>query len=478
MTKLEETLYLAPHYVNELSDLPKISEIKMIQECNDAESTTTAITKELNDTERNEIIDFFRMGLDGIIEDDYNLAVEDGTSLNTLNVLSEYVVRVSQKGICKYKGDIELFFQKPVYKTDDDTLYIGYGKETGTIASCPAPTVISTPTTSCKRTSSINLPKYLDKLIFGSYFRAVYRPDYRFYSYNKNLNEEELLTYLGTYFPRSYCESFCIFTELFSNEDYKQRIQKEESITILDIGCGSGGEILGLLELVEQTSPQNMPVDVYTYDGNAQAQDILMDLIGQFQKGTNTSRQIQVYTNIKEIVNESSFSAIAREIETVHFDFILCNKMCNELISRHNISDAYYDFCKCFSPCLKENGVLCILDVTTKEEDSGCFYPMILNQQVNRFTRSNPYFSTLLPLSCANHSECNVSCFTGRKFYVSHSMKDNDLSKVAFRLICRIGLQKSLISSCNYENEIINESAKATDAKAYCPLNRKQQLKK
>jgi len=471
---LAERLNIEPFYINDFGDLPKISEITMTKEPNNAESATTITTKKLNDSESKEIIDFCRMGLDGIIDGDYDISITDGLLLNELNAprIWEYVIVISKQAIGDYINDIASFFQTvaDVYKADNDTLYMGYGKIMGIKTTVAAPTDPSAPSLP-KQSSYKSLPKYLDELIFGGYYGAKYQPDFKRYTYNKDLDEEELLTYLGTYFPRSYCESFCIFNDVFSNEDYERRIQESENITILDIGCGSGGEIIGLLEILEQRIPQNLPLDIYTFDGNAQVQDILMDLIGQFQKETNSPRQIQIYTNITDFINEATFAITAKEIETMHFDFIMCNKMCNELISKHHITDAYYNICQYFAPLLSKNGVLCLLDVTTRDEKSGCFYPMLLNQQVNRFTKNNSEFSTVMPLSCANHSDCNNLCFTERKYYVTHSMKEKDLSKVAFRLICRKELQDKFDLS-DFENEIINESAQTTDAKAHCPLNK------
>jgi len=476
IVNLAERLNIESFYINDFGDLPKISEITMAKELNNAESATTITTKKLNDSESKEIIDFCRMGLDEIIDGDYNISITDGLLLNELKVprIREYVVVISKQAICNYINDIASFFQTAadVYKFDNDTLYMGYGNIIGSIPTVSAPAAPPQPSL-LKQSNYKSLPKYLDELIFGGYYGANYQPDFKRYTYNKDLDEEELMTYLGTYFPRSYCESFCIFYELFSNEAFSKKAQKAESITILDIGCGSGGEIMGLLEVIDQMYPQNTPIDIYTYDGNEQVQEILMDLIGQFQKSTQTIRPIQVYTNVKEIIDDESFAAIAKGIGTIRFDFILCNKMCNELISHNHISDAYYNVCKHFAPLLSEIGILCLLDVTTKDENSGCFYPILLNQQVCRFTKSNSDFSTARPLSCANHTECNISCFTERKFFVKHSKKEKDLSKVAFRLICRTVLQKSLIHSCDFEHEVVNESVKTTDTNAYCPLNRK-----
>ena len=60
------------------------------------------------------------------------------------------------------------------------------------------------------------LPKWLDDYIFDD-LKAEYAPDFNRFEKNLDLTENENLKYLGTYFPRSYAESFCIFDNIFQN---------------------------------------------------------------------------------------------------------------------------------------------------------------------------------------------------------------------------------------------------------------------
>ena len=50
-----------------------------------------------------------------------------------------------------------------------------------------------------------SLPQWVDDLIFDE-LKAEYAPDHIRFEYNLNLDSKEVLTYLGTYFPRSYAE--------------------------------------------------------------------------------------------------------------------------------------------------------------------------------------------------------------------------------------------------------------------------------
>lgn len=196
-----------------------------------------------------------------------------------------------------------------------------------------------------------------------------------------------------------------------------------------------------------------------------------MELVSQFQKHTKTRRRIQIYSNVQRIDKINDIENIVKNVCSFSFDFVMCNKMCNELISRANITDAYSLMCNSLAPLLDNTGLLLVLDVTTKDVNSSKFYPELLNEQVNSFIIGNKdKFSTLLPISCALHPKCINSCFTQRKFYISHSQKQNDLSKVSYRIIARKSLCEEFIKEIGNIKEIVNESNGDAGDSAYCPL--------
>ncbi len=92
------------------------------------------------------------------------------------------------------------------------------------------------------------LPKWLDDLIFeqlgAKYCRS--NSDMTVIDWDKN----DVLNYLGTYFPRSYAESYCIFCEFFNN--FPNHFANKEEISIFDFGCGTGGEIIGFLTALSE----------------------------------------------------------------------------------------------------------------------------------------------------------------------------------------------------------------------------------
>lgn len=439
------------------------------------------MAKNIDNSETRELIGFYQMGLDSIIHGNYSISCLDGKDPSWANEgylpSTEYVIEIEKSRIIEYQQTIESFFGITIFPFSNDKLYFGSGDK----INVPTPnTDVIIPNNPKKDEDSsisteisthVTLPSYLDNLIFGEFFGASYQPDHQRYEFNLNHTEEELLIYLGTYFPRSFGESLCIFTPIIRSKVMNSELSSKDCINILDIGCGSGGEILGLLHALEDCDDNSIPINIYTYDGNQLVQDILMELVSQFQIGTKTKRRIQIYTNVKQVDCSNDIEWIEANSNTFSFDFILCNKMCNELISRAGMTDAYYLMYKNFAPLLDNKGLLLILDVTTKDEKKSKFYSELLNEQTNRFVNeNNSDFSTLLPINCALHPECIKPCFTQQKFYISHSQKKRDLSKVAYRIIARKIVCEGYIMELGDEKGIVTERNKNLDNPNYCSL--------
>ena len=115
--------------------------------------------------------------------------------------------------------------------------------------------------------TSVHLPQWLDDLLFKE-MGAKYCPQYSNMT-NIDDDKEKTLNYLGTYFPRSYAESYCVFSAYFkaNNSVY---LDKEE-LSIFDFGSGTGGEIIGLLTVLDEQLPNLKKVRIVALDGNQHA---------------------------------------------------------------------------------------------------------------------------------------------------------------------------------------------------------------
>ena len=235
------------------------------------------------------------------------------------------------------------------------------------------------------------LPKWIDDLIFEE-LNAEYAPDHIKFEYNLNKNKNEVLTYLGTYFPRSYAEVYYLFSQLLFTEEQKSFVSENNVLRILDLGCGTGGDILGLLNYIEDNLDNIQLIKILAIDGNHYALRVLEKILEAYK--SKTRLQIEYTIGPVFIESEDDLNLIS-EVVSAKFD---------------------------------------IEDVTVK--NNGEFIPVTLNTELNEFIKENPNFVTLLPMSCKrNGNKCSKGCFFKEEIKVKHSRKDNDISKIVYRFI-------------------------------------------
>ena len=95
---------------------------------------------------------------------------------------------------------------------------------------------------------------------------------------NLENTHEENIAYLGTYFPRTAIESHSISRHLLETMPaVRAAIAGKEVIRVLDYGCGTGGELLGMLSSFKDILKDDMPkVEVPAVDGNEDALAIML----------------------------------------------------------------------------------------------------------------------------------------------------------------------------------------------------------
>jgi hypothetical protein len=337
---------------------------------------------------------------------------------------------------------IEKFIGKRVY-TSNKVLYWFDGKEIEEMEKSyeeetHAPSLPQIATLTAVQT--VSLPQWLDDFIFQS-IGALYKPSGAAREFDSNLysTRDRLLIYLGTYFPRSFAESYSIFSNLFSNPVVAKELAQKQTMDVCSIGTGTGGDMLGLLTAISCNFKTVREVNITSIEGNSEALEIAESIIDESRRHYEFDVRMMplnhTFSNLQ--VTRKFFSHI-----NPPFDFILTSKMLNELVSdrKKGCEDSYFDFAKGFLPCLKTNGLCLILDITSKADNLDEFYPKLLNEQINRALREMDSFKTLLPLPCnLFEQKCGKKCFTQKTFYVSHSRQTEDESRVCYRVLGRKG---------------------------------------
>lgn len=300
-----------------------------------------------------------------------------------------------------------------------------------------------------------NLPNWLYDYIFNQ-LGAEEKPNPKEFCKNLHSDDEKNKIYLGTYFPRSFAESYCIHDNLFAYEPYRQSVRGKQKMTILSVGCGTGGDVLGVLCAIAKNMPDVVNVEIVAYDGNNIAIDYLVDLTSLEplkDRFTIKHRCVPLPITCREDLEH--YMAYMGE----GFDLITSFKFVNELMDAGILGRDAFEVVACLlAPKLSETGIMTILDVTDKH--LGEWQSKNMNGGLCSFSKSQSDFETLIPVSCHFHDKkCRGDgCFTNKRFYGTFTADD----KVTYRVIGRKEyvnyLYAALKDGRSYSRNVDNEA--------------------
>lgn len=386
------------------------------------------------------------------LTEDYNLLVVHYDNYEQilnfpLPFKSEYVAIIQASNIASNAARLSRIFKKEVVSLSNDIIAWGEGD----FEFKPTPQLSSNKPKEQSKigqynkmpqsiSESIILPQWIDDLIYNS-LGAKYQPSYERYAYNLDLNKDESKIYLGTYFPRSFAESFLVFSTILNAPIFKSIVDSKRVLNILDFGCGSGGEIFGFLHSLESNFNNSINIKVVGVDGNHNSLRIFEKIVAEYNK--RKKNLVELIPAPCFIENQSDFLDISELIGN-NLDFIITSKAIGEFERKNRLNvNGYEFFCSLFAPLLSNTGIMSIIDVTTKAEHSDLYLSQLLNVGVNAFIAKNAQeFKSIVPCSgLIEGYQCGRECFFKKEINVSHSAKSKDFSKFAVRVISRHGLE-------------------------------------
>jgi SAM-dependent methyltransferase len=278
--------------------------------------------------------------------------------------------------------------------------------------------------------TSVRLPEWLDNYIFnelGASYCPTHSPNMTVIDWGR----KEILKYLGTYFPRSYAESYCIFIDYFTVNI--MNYQDKEELSIFDFGCGTGGEIIGLLMVFEEKLPCLKKVDIRALDGNKYEMSILEKILVETQK--HLHYQLLFKPNVDRIEDIYELG-IQNSIIEQNFDLIIsfkaiCEFAVKQVFEKKYNEDEFYNYLNSNNPYqhiasfllskLHEDGLLLLEDITSPDKTTNEWLPNIMDKGLNAVDCS---------LICKNNGYSQT-------YKVTHSNAIDDGNKVAWRMIKR-----------------------------------------
>lgn len=265
----------------------------------------------------------------------------------------------------------------------------------------------------------VKLPQWLDDLIFKELGAEYCRTcgDMTVIDWDC----ADVLKYLGTYFPRSYAEAYGIFSDYLRS--YSGDWSRKSRLVLLDFCCGTGGEILGVVQAMCEKFPRLRCVTVHALDGNRHALRLCERVLSAYQpKDRLLPFKFEIKPALVKVEDIYDLGVVDDVIQD-SFDLVITFKAVCEFVSQQRFEERnpYASVAKTFMSKLAEGGLLCVEDVTSRNRVVREWLPRLMDQGL---------------ASVGAHVVARNEGFN-EAFYVTDSHVRDDVSKVAWRIMGR-----------------------------------------
>ena len=266
---------------------------------------------------------------------------------------------------------------------------------------------------------------------------------------------------MGTYFPRSFAESYTIFAELIHNKFIKDNLQNKHELFILDIGSGTGGNLLGFLWFMRKFF-KNKNITIISIDGSKNALSYQRLLLRKFFPEVK-------FRLFKGLISRNNFSdelgKILNKCQIEKFDIIMAFKFVNELYRtgpQYSKNKGMYKIVtEAVSDFIDEDGLFILTDVTDPIVPNG-FLSKIMNGEIlDYLNNSAANLRLILPLSCAFwYKKCRYSksCFTQKEvsFKINYTLNSSykfwRKSKISYKVFVHKKIVDKILSEIDEQD--------------------------
>ncbi|MBN2797863.1 MAG: hypothetical protein JXX28_01835 [Deltaproteobacteria bacterium] len=283
----------------------------------------------------------------------------------------------------------------------------------------------------------ISLPPDLDRLLFQE-LGAFHQPRNEVFGLVA-ADGDEIRRYNGTYLPRTWAESYQVFSQLLRIPGVRAVLASRQAIQVLDVGSGSGGQLLGLLDALQANGLGSIPVNVDLIEGNPHAIETMKALWSRYPRGNRGTIRV-AHTRLPETRAEfiPSLDRTIRAFRREPYDLVLSFKFLIEvygIIGKDASSGLYNDFAKVLGTHLAPKGLLLLLDLTAKPHpNDGTWMGTTLPRETNLLSDTD--LSVLLPHPCRRYAaSCNTSCYQEVHYPVVVSSIGSSTEAVVWRAL-------------------------------------------
>lgn len=210
-------------------------------------------------------------------------------------------------------------------------------------------------------------PKCFDDFIFEQQ-GTTYKPDREKVLNNLNADHNDAHQYLGTYFPRSFVESFCLYDYIFGSFGLRTIRSGKSELTICDVGVGSGGATYGLIWALRKYlygDPSFKKIRVLGLDGNEKSLEIFVKL-----KSEVKLKWPDIEFEFVAIATEISKNEVIPKDDTRlrNVDFVIISKCLQEIgKTSSEIQDLYKLYFEEARGLVSERGVISVIEIFRQE---------------------------------------------------------------------------------------------------------------
>lgn len=276
--------------------------------------------------------------------------------------------------------------------------------------------------------------------------------------FNLDADANSVRAYLGTYLPRTVFEFMTIGRDMLGLASMRKAIPATRPLRVLDLGSGTGGAWVGLAAaLIDNGFDQGL--HVHALDGN------LLALNSQpaFAHALSAETGVRIELETTHCRLGADVEAFARDLGAAlgvlnqRYDFVLVSKHLSEMYcaagsAAHGV---VYEALRLLSTVLADNGFLIMLDVTTRIQEVGEFFPNLMARELGAYLDNYPDgVQPVLPVPCALSAQGGCAggkgkCYTQRELHFRHGIGCRGYfrvasTKVAYRVMAHQRLARSV----------------------------------